>query len=295
MKMKTTMYEGNSGSVRYYGCHVSASGGLARALDRADELGINTIQVHPSPPQKWNSKPFPPGIEAPFLERRRRSCVEKVFFHGIYLINLANPDPAKQELSKLSLLHDLELNARIGGDGVIFHVGSMKDEPDAEVGIARAAACIDWVMERAPRDSLLLLEVAAGSGSVIGSRFEELASIYDRAADKDRLGFALDTQHLWASGYRLGEETGQLLDAIETSVGLRKVKAVHFNDSKSACGSRVDRHENLGAGLIGKETLRRIFLEPRLADIPFILETPAMRETESTRAELAVLREFLGE
>lgn len=278
---------------RYFGCHVSASGGLAAALTRGEELGVNTIQIHPSPPQRWNRKPFPAGVEEEFLTRRESSVVKKVFFHGIYLINLANPNPEQAELSRKSLLHDLELQSRIKGDGVIFHVGSLKDEPDESVGFQRAADSVNWVLEHAPEDAMLLLEVAAGSGAVIGDRFEELATIYGMVERKDNCGFALDTQHMWASGYDLGNELDEIVGTIDTLVGIGKIKAIHLNDSKSALGSRVDRHENLGDGSIGEDTIRRVLHHPLLTSIPFILETPGLKDMEGAKGEVARLRALI--
>jgi deoxyribonuclease-4 len=276
------------------GCHISAAGGLIKALERAQAVGINTMQIHPSPPQRWNTKPFSPGVEKEFLAAMDRSCLKKVFFHGIYLINLANPDQSKRHLAELSLSHDLELADRIGGEGVIFHVGSLKDEPDESVGYQRAADSIVAALERAGGSAPLLLEVSAGSGKIIGSRFSELVSIYDHAGRHPRIRFALDTQHLWASGYDLAHDLSGLLHEIESSVGLDAIGAIHLNDSRSALGSHVDRHEDLGKGTIGWETLTNIVTHPKLRHIPFILETPSLKTDEGVASEMAQLRKMAG-
>ena len=165
---------------RYFGAHVSSAGGLKNAVTAAVELGINTIQVHPSPPQRWNTTPFAPGTEDPFNEAREGTCLEKVFFHAIYLINMATPDNVKFQNAKVSLLNYLDYNARIGGSGVIFHVGSMKDQEDDAVGYDRVVSGLNYIMEKAPANGRLILEVAAGAGSVIGDKVEELAMIYDQ-------------------------------------------------------------------------------------------------------------------
>jgi deoxyribonuclease IV len=277
---------------RYFGCHVSAAGGLHKALERGERLGVNTIQVHPSPPQKWNIDPFKAKIEDDFLDLRKNSCVKKVFFHGIYLINLATPDERKQRLAVKSLKNYLDLLSRIGGEGVIFHVGSLKDEPDEELGFRRCAALLMEVIESTPEDSKLLLEVSAGSGKVIGSSFSQLAKIYEYCDKPDRIGFALDSQHMWASGYDLANDLAAILDTIEKQVGLTKIGAIHLNDSKSERGSCVDRHANLGEGTIGLETLTKLVRHPALVDIPFILETPRMKEIEEAAIDVAVLREM---
>ncbi len=278
---------------RYFGAHVSSAGGLKNAAAAAIELNINTIQVHPSAPQRWNTTPFAPGIEDEFLALTDGSCLEKVFFHAIYLINMATPDPQKFHLAKTSLVNYLDLSARIGGAGVIFHVGSMKDQPDEAEGYDRVVSGLNWVMERAPKGSRLILEVAAGSGSVIGDRVEELALIYSQLENKEQVGFGLDTQHMWASGYDLVTDLEGVVETVDKELSLKKVWSIHLNDSKTELGSRKDRHENIGDGLIGEEALRRAFLHPKLASIPFILETPALESLEGAQSEVNKLRGFL--
>ncbi len=149
---------------RYFGAHVSSAGGFENAIRNASELGVNTIQVHPSAPQRWNFKPYPGGFEDQFLKEKGKSDVEKVFFHAIYLINLATPDETQLKKAKRSLEYYLDLSARIQGEGVIVHVGSLKDESDEDVGFQRAAAAIEEIMENTPQSSRLILEVAAGRG-----------------------------------------------------------------------------------------------------------------------------------
>lgn len=278
---------------RYFGAHVSSAGGLKNAAAAAIELNINTIQVHPSAPQRWNTTPFPPGSEDEFLSLKKDSCLEKVFFHAIYLINMATPDQQKFQMAKTSLINYLDFNARVGGSGVIVHVGSMKDQPDESEGYDRVVSGLNWVMERAPNGSRLILEVAAGSGSVIGDRVEELALIYSQLDNKEQVGFGLDTQHMWASGYDLVNDLEGVVHTVERELSIEKVWCVHLNDSKTALGSRTDRHENIGDGLIGEAALKRVFLHPNLAEIPFVLETPALQNLEGAQREVNKLRTFL--
>lgn len=279
---------------RYFGAHVSAAGGLKNAASAAAELNINTIQVHPSPPQRWNTTPFAEGLEKEFLSAKQGTCLEKVFFHAIYLINMASPDPQKFHLAKTSLVNYLDFNARIDGAGVIFHVGSMKDQPDEAEGYDRVVSGINWVMERAPEKARLILEVAAGSGSVIGDRVEELALIYSQLDNKEQVGFGLDTQHMWASGYDLVNELDSVITTVEKELSLDKVWSIHLNDSKTELGSKKDRHENIGEGLIGEKTLKRVFTHPKLISIPFILETPALESLEGAQSEVNKLRGFIA-
>lgn len=279
---------------RYFGAHVSAAGGLKNAVGAAVELGINTIQVHPSPPQRWNTTPFAPGVEDPFNEAREGTCLEKVFFHAIYLINMATPDNQKFQSAKTSLINYLDFNARIGGAGVIFHVGSMKDQEDEAVGYDRVVSGLNYVMEKAPDNARLILEVAAGAGAVIGDKVEELAMIYSQLERKENVGFGLDTQHMWASGYDFQNKLEEVIDNVETVLGLDKVWSIHLNDSKTALESRKDRHENIGDGLIGADALKNVFTHKKLAHIPFILETPALESLEGAQSEIEKLRAFLA-
>jgi deoxyribonuclease-4 len=138
------------------------------------------------------------------------------------------------------------------------------------------------------------MEVAAGSGSVIGDRIEELELIYSQLERKELVGFGLDTQHMWASGYDLVNDLEGVIKHIETSLTLEKVWSVHLNDSKTELASRKDRHENIGDGLIGREALKAIFTHTKFTDIPFILETPALADLAGARSEVDKLIEFLG-
>jgi deoxyribonuclease-4 len=279
---------------RYFGAHVSCAGGLVNAAKAAVQLNINTIQIHPSPPQRWNSQPFAEGVESDFNATSKGSCLEKVFFHAIYLINMATPDPQKFHLAKTSLVNYLELSSRIHGAGVIFHVGSMKDQPDEAEGYDRVVSGLNWILERAPKNSRLIMEVAAGSGSIIGDRLEELALIYSQVERKELVGFGLDTQHMWASGYDLVGGLEDVIKQIEETLTLEKVWSIHLNDSKTELASKKDRHENIGDGLIGESALRAVFTHPKLASIPFILETPALESLEGARSEVDKLISFLG-
>ena len=280
---------------RLFGAHVSSAGGLENALRSAKTLGINTIQIHPSPPQRWNYTPFKTGVEDAFEKEKPESGVTQVFFHAIYLINLANPQDQPVTQAKKSLINYLDLCARIDAQGVIVHVGSMKDQPSDEAGFDRAASAIDEILENSPANSRLILEVAAGAGRVVGSKLHELRAIYDRVTrHRDRLGYGLDTQHMWASGYNLRDELETCVSDIEKHFGFEKVWSVHLNDSMTELGSKKDRHANIGEGLIGAEALKRIFLHDKLKDIPFILETPALKSLETAGPEVEKLRSFVG-
>jgi deoxyribonuclease-4 len=170
----------------------------------------------------------------------------------------------------------------------------MKDQPDEAQGYDRVVAGLNWVLERAPENSRLIMEVAAGSGNIIGDRVEELALIYSQLERKALVGFGLDTQHMWASGYDLVNDHESVIAIVDRELSLDKVWSIHMNDSKTECGSKKDRHENIGDGLIGAKALERIFNHPKLRQIPFILETPALESLEGARTEVDKLLAFLG-
>ncbi|HEX9804707.1 MAG TPA: TIM barrel protein, partial [Candidatus Dojkabacteria bacterium] len=159
--------------MRHLGGFVSVAGGLQNGILAGRELDINTIMIHPTPPQRWNTKPFEKESIEKFNSERKNSEIEKVFFHGIYLVNLANPDKQKFHLSKVSLKNYLDLADAVNADSVVFHVGSFKDQEDHEEGYARIAKGINWIFEHSENNKPLALEVAAGAGKVVGSKFED--------------------------------------------------------------------------------------------------------------------------
>lgn len=276
-------------SKRYLGCFVSVAGGLEKGIERGEELSVNTIMIHATPPQRWNSKP----IETEKMQKMKDALeaskiVERVHIHGIYLINLANPDSSKFHLSKLSIKHYLELAEFIDSPGVVFHTGSFKDiEP--EEGFKRVASGIDWVVENTESTKPLFLEVAAGAGRVIGSKFEDLAKIKELTKYPERVQVCLDTQHLWASGYDFASDLEGVVNDLDKVIGIENVKCVHFNDSKTEMGSNRDRHENLGEGLIGEDAMKSFLNHPKLKDLDFVMETPNMKDPETAKIDVEKL------
>jgi deoxyribonuclease-4 len=276
---------------RFIGCHVSTAGGLENGLKNANLLGINTMQIHAVPPQRWNSNKAAPNIENKYLELLPDSGVQRVFCHAIYLINLVSADPKNFKLSKLSLQNSMDLLARLGGEGLIFHVGSLK-ELDEETGFKQAAEAIDEIMEEAPGEGKLLLEVSAGGGNIVGDKIEELRKIFDLLKNPARVGFALDTQHMWASGYNWRESLEEVVQEIEKHFGIERVGAIHLNDSLTEFASRKDRHANLGEGLIGESAMKAVLNHTKLKSIPFILETPAMKDIAQAKIEAQKLKNW---
>lgn len=274
--------------MRNLGAFVSVAGGLQNGIANGEELGVNTIMMHPSPPQRWCTKPFDPDAIKLFNEARKTSNIQKVHMHGIYLINLANPDKQKFHLSKMALVEYLNLAEQIDAEGVVFHTGSFKDiEPEA--GFERIAKGIDWVFSNAKSSKPLLLEVAAGAGRVVGSKFEDLQKIDSMVKDSDRVHYCLDTQHLFASGYDLVNDVDGVIKEVDEKLGLEYVKCIHFNDSKTEFNSNRDRHENIGEGKIGELAMKKVLNHPKLRDIDFVMETPNLKDPETAKEEVKKL------
>ncbi len=274
--------------MRHLGAFVSVAGGMAKGIENGTRLGVNTIMIHASPPQRWCTKPFKPEDIAAFNAAKSTSAIEQVFIHGIYLVNLANPLKQQFHLSKMGLVEYLKLAEQINSDGVVFHVGTFKNTTPEE-GYPRIAKGLKWIFEQAPGKSMLLLECAAGSGDVVGDRMEELANIYDLAENKDRIGFCLDTQHMFASGYDLVNKLDEVVEQIDSILGLEKVKAVHFNDSKVDFDSHRDRHENIGEGKIGGKAMQAFLNHPKLKHLSFIMETPGLKDPQTAETEVKKL------
>lgn len=271
--------------MRYLGAHVSTAGGLANAMTAGTALGVNTIQIHPSAPQRWITKPIDTAQTETMIKRQKDSPVKLLFAHAIYLINLANPDKQKFHLSKMALVEYLNFmrdiqtiaghyQSDLQAGGVVVHIGSAVHAESKEAALETAVKGVNWVLEQAPKGALLL-ESSAGSGQVIGANLADLLWVREHAEQKERIFVALDTEHMFASGYNW-QDPDAIVTEVEKLFPLSLVKLIHLNDSKVPCGSKKDRHENLGEGLIGEESLKAIINHPKLKNIPMVLETPRM-------------------
>ena len=274
----------------HLGAHTSAAGGVWRALERAAELGCNAVQLFTRNQNQWRPKPLAEDAVASFRKLAAGFRPEMVISHGSYLVNPASPEPATRERSIAGLLDELDRAERLGLAGVVLHPGSHVGA-GTERGIVRVARSLDRVFRRtAGFRTLLLLETTAGQGSNLGSTFEELARIMDSVERPERLGLCLDTCHLFAAGYPIHHADGyrETRAALDATVGLEHVRAVHLNDSKMPFGSRRDRHEHIGQGEIGLDAFRFILNDPAFAGIPMVLETP--KEGVGDAGNLELLR-----
>ncbi len=246
----------------YSGCHVSIAGGFDKCIDRIVERGGNCLMTFASSPRSLQTKQYSQGEIDAYLKKKSDLKIGPHFFHGVYLVNLATPKSDYLQVSIDSLVFYQKFAAAIGGEGTIFHIGSGNNLP-------QVVEALKIILTQSPHEVKLFLENCAGQGDTVGDTFEELAEIITQVKS-DQVAVCLDTQHLFATGYDLKTA----LDQFDQSVGLKWLKVIHLNDSKTDFGSRVDRHENLGEGKIGGEALKKFVNDTRLQNIPFILEVP---------------------
>ena len=273
-----------------YGAHVSASGGISTAIDRAEELGCDAVQVFTQSPRMWKPTAHAEEQLARFRERRNEVGIAYVVCHALYLVNLASPDPDVHARSVAAMRSSLEAAAAIGADGVVFHVGSHLGA-GLEEWLARVVPALVELLELTDDRLWLLLENSAGAGGTIGRSVDELATIVDRLDGHRRLGVCIDSCHWWVSGIDVTD--GGALDAavhdLDERIGLERLRCLHVNDAEVGLGSNRDRHTTLGKGTIGKG-MATFLGHPAFQALPAILETP---EADGSYAgELALLREL---
>ncbi|HXG35567.1 MAG TPA: deoxyribonuclease IV [Dehalococcoidia bacterium] len=272
------------------GAHVSASGGVDKAIERAQAIGAETIQIFGASPQAWRRKEYGAVEIEAFKSKSQSTDIGPAFLHGVYLINLATSNPENLAKSIDALIHDMKVCHVIGARGVIFHLGSHRGSGFQQV-LSQIAESVHVVLENTPEDSWLILENSAGMGDAVGSRFSELAAVMAAAGD-GRVKVCLDTQHMFASGYDVRSKDGleAALSEFDSEVGLERLVAVHANDSKCPLAGGVDRHENIGEGYIGREGFEVIMSHPAFADVPFLLEVPGFENQGPDKANIDILK-----
>jgi deoxyribonuclease-4 len=276
------------------GAHMSISGGPYRALERARAFAMEACQIFTKNERQWVAKPLDPAATARFAEELAVSGIEArhLVAHDSYLINMASPDDAMWEKSRLAFRDELDRCHQLGVPFLVTHPGAHLKTGEA-AGIARVAEAINRIHgERPDGATAILLETTAGQGTALGRTFEELAAIIDRVEDKNRVGVCLDTCHVFVAGYdlRTPETYAATMAAFERVIGLDRLKAIHLNDARKELGSRIDRHAHIGEGEIGLEGFRALVNDPRLSGLPGILETEKGDDGEEDRRNLATLR-----
>jgi deoxyribonuclease-4 len=272
------------------GAHVPTKGGLPAAPPNGRAIAAEAIQVFTRNQVQWQARPTTAEEVRAFRTAMAGSGVEAVIAHGSYLVNLASTVPEFLTRSRDTMVAEVERCDQLGIRGVVFHPGAHMGAGEA-AGLEAVARSLDEVIARTPgRRVTLLLEVTAGQGSCLGHRFEHLAEILSRVRRPDRVGACLDTCHLVAAGYDVITSRGydRTLEDFDRLVGFSKLGGVHLNDSKTALGSRRDRHEKIGKGTLGLRTFTRFLRDPRFHGVPAVLETPG--DLEHWKGEIALLR-----
>lgn len=256
------------------GAHVKTAGGVDKAIDRAEEMGAETIQIFSGAPQAWRRKEYRPEEVEAYRARVAETGIEPAFLHGVYLVNLATDNPENLAKSLDALVYDMNVCHLLGALGVIFHLGSHRGAGYDQV-FRQVVECVRRVVEATPEDTWLILENSAGMGGAVGSKFEELGRIV-REAGSPRVKVCLDTQHMFAAGYDVKTKDGleAAVSEFDAAVGLHTLVALHANDSKCPLAGGVDRHENIGEGHIGLDGLQNVMSHPAFRDVPFLLEVP---------------------
>lgn len=275
------------------GFHAPITGGLQNALLKSKELDCQAVQIFSRNPRGWKAKPLSDEEVDLFKRVRRQTKISPVVVHANYLINLAAADEEILRKSRDSFREEIERAIRLGADFLVVHPGSARGAGEAD-GIETCADSLKIASDRLDLSSIrILLENTAGQGDCIGHRFEHLRQIIS-ACPGLFLGVCFDTAHAFTAGYDIRHEEGleKTIQALDQEVGTKKVRAIHFNDSRAEYHARVDRHWHIGQGHIGNDALRRVAQHPKLSHAAFILETP-YNLPEDNRPNIEALRSYI--
>lgn len=267
------------------------AGGLGKAVRNGKAIGCTAIQIFTSSPQNWRAKPITDAMVEDFVAAQKETGITEVVSHDSYLINLCAPDPDRREQAIGGLKAEIERCAQYGIKFTVSHMGAHLGQGE-EAGLSAVAESARRVLDETPESVTLLMETTAGQGSCLNYRFEHLASLIEKLDGHPRACVCLDTCHIFAAGYdiRTDETYDATFAAFQKIIGFDRLRAIHINDSKKAFGSRVDRHDHIGEGLIGETPFRRMMNDDRFRRIPILLETPI--ENEGHEKDLAKLKSF---
>ncbi|MDO4190427.1 MAG: deoxyribonuclease IV [Bacteroidales bacterium] len=267
----------NNTNNKYIGAHVSSAGGVENAPKNAHDIGATAFALFTKNQKQWFATP----LTEKSINTFKQTCKElgytpsQILPHDSYLINLGAPEADKLEKSRNSFIDELNRCAQLGLDRLNFHPGAHLKLISEDDCLKRVAESINLALQKTTGVTAVI-ENTAGQGSNIGYRFEHLARIIELVDDKNRVGVCIDTCHAFAGGYDFATEAGRTAcwKAFDNIIGFKYLKGMHLNDSKNPLAKRVDRHESIGKGTIGKDAFVEIMRDNRFNNIPLILETP---------------------
>ena len=259
------------------GAHVSTAGGLHTCFERAAAIGAECVQIFESAPQQWGTARLTDEQADDFRARMKDAGIGPVFIHGKYLMNLASADEKIFKTSVSTLRSSMNIAARIGAQGIIFHTGSHKGMGLDAVFEQVCEAAVN-VLAETPDETWLIFENSAGQGGTIGSKFADLGQILKRV-DSPRAKVCIDTCHAFAAGYDLSSKDGvkAAMAELDREIGAKNIAAVHCNDSKTPLGAGRDLHENIGEGHIGRAGFEALVAHKAFANVPLLLEVPGYK------------------
>lgn len=271
----------------HIGCHLSASKGYTHMVKEALELGADTFQFFTRNPRGGSAKAIDEADIAAFLKIAHEKELFRIMAHAPYTLNPCSADERTKEFAHMVMEDDLLRMEYTPDNYYNFHPGSHVGQ-GVETGIELTSSLLNKVL-KPEQTTVVLLETMAGKGSEIGRTFEELRQIIDRVELKDKLGACLDTCHVYDAGYDIVNDLDGVLAEFDKIIGLDRLYAIHLNDSKNPFLSRKDRHEKIGQGTLGLNTITKVINHPLLRHLPFFLETP--NEPEGYAEEIRLLRE----
>lgn len=276
------------------GAHVSTAGGLSTCVPRAQAMGAECMQIFLSPPQRWQAPKHSDEQVEDFRRLMADAGIAPTFVHAAYLVNLAAADEGIRQRTIDNLTATAAWADRIGIAGIVVHIGSARGQSieDATTQVARA---LEQVLASGSTGALLL-ENSAGSGELLGSRFEQIGALIDALGSDPRLGLCLDTAHTFASGYDLREDAGiqRVVEEVAQFIGTDRLKLIHANDSKVGLNSFVDRHANIGKGLLGADSFVRMLTNRVLSQPAWVLEVPGYDNKGPDQQNLDDLKRLAG-
>jgi deoxyribonuclease-4 len=274
------------------GAHVSSAGGVQNSPGRAALLDTCVLSLFTKMASRWAEPVLSDETAAAFKDNCHAHGIWFTAAHDSYLINLATADPILFERSYRSFVGELQRSSKLGLHAVVTHPGNATDD-NVERGLRQNALAVQRALDEVPSDMLVLFETTAGSGRALGAQFEQLAELLHLIdpGHRERVGICVDTCHVWAAGYDLRANYQHVMQTVEQSVGLGRIKLFHLNDSVAGLGSRRDRHAHIGGGLLGLETFAQLLNDPRFTRVPKLIETPKDDDVVAAdRRNLATLR-----